>query len=183
MKKESLDDELKELSPWLRDIKRPDDGFRVPEGYFGALEESVLSRVDATGMRRKAVLEARRGDLFARLIRSRYTWVAAAVMVAVLAATWLFKINTSQQEAISDVANRELTEEEIENYVLDNIRDFDAELLADVPAGELAPPETRTVQPAEAKPASDPLDDLSDEELDLLLKEMSDEELESLIKT
>ena len=68
--------------------------------------------------------------------------------------------------------------------MLNNIRDFDADLLADVPPAEHALPEAKPAAPAEVKPKpSDPLDDLSEEELELLLREMSDEELENLLKT
>ena len=184
MKKESLDKELKGLSPLLRDLKRGGDGFRVPEGYFGALEESVLGRVEATGFRRKPALEARRGGLFARWSRLQVIWAAAAALALVLAATWVFRAPPAQQQMLPVAAEQELTEEAIEAYVLENIRDFEAELLAGVPTVEHALPETKPALPKESKSkASDPLDDLSDEELELLLKEMSDEELENLLKT
>lgn len=184
MKKESLDDELKGLSPLLRDLRGQDDGFRVPEGYFGALEDSVLGLVDASAMRRKQVMGARRGGLFARFSRSQVAWAVAAALTLVLAATWLFRTPPAQTDTLPVATAQELTEEEIEAYVLENIRDFDAELLADVPLAGHAQPETKTASPAETKPkTSDPLDELSDEELELLLKEMSDEELENLLKT
>lgn len=183
MKKESLDDELKGLSPLLREVRGQDDSFRVPEGYFGALEDSVLGRVDASAMRRKQVMGARRGGLFARFSRSQVAWAVAAALTLVLAATWLFR-TPPQTDALQAATAQELTEEEIEAYVLENIRDFDAELLADVPVNSRALPETKPASPAETKTkTSDPLDDLSDEELELLLKEMSDEELENLLKT
>ena len=184
MKKESIDDELKDLSPLLRELGQQDDGFRLPEGYFGALEDSVFGRVEATGMRRKPLPEAKRGGLFARFSRPRIMWAAAAAMAMVLAATWLFTTKPWQREALPVVATQEPTEEEIEAYVLENIRDFDADLLADVPPAAHTLPEAKPAAPAEAKSKqSDPLDDLSEEELELLLREMSDEELENLLKT
>ncbi len=83
--------------------------------------------------------------------------------------------------APAPVAAQQLSEEEmIEAYVLENIRDFDVNQLA-----TYAPEnEEETV----AKPDQDknikqrhPLDGLSPEEVDMLLREMSDEELESLL--
>lgn len=180
MKKNLSDDELKELSPLLRDLRQQDEGFRVPEGYFGALEDSVLNKVEKTGNRRRPAMKAKRGGLFGRFSRSRIMWAVAATLTLVFAATWLFRIKPEQSVA----ATQELTEEEIEAYVLENIRDFDAELLAAVPVSEQALPETKPVTPMDTKPKqSDPMDDLSEEELELLLKEMSDEELENLLKT
>ena len=180
MKKESPDDELKGLSPLLRDLRQQEEGFRVPEGYFGALEDSVFSRVETTGNPRKPAMRAKRGGFFGRFSRSQGMWAAAAALALLLAATWLLMIKPEQPV----VAKQELTEEEIETYVLENIHEFDAELLAAVPANEQALPATKPVAPTEAKPKqSDPLDDLSEEELELLLKEMSDEELENLLKT
>lgn len=184
MKKESINDELDKLSPLLRDLKRADDGFKTPEGYFDVLEEAVFNRIGRADNRRKPAFETKRGGLFGRFFRTQLMWAAAAMFVLVLAATWLFTNNPSETTAPAGVASQELTEEEIEAYVLENIRDFDAALLADVPDNEQQAPPTKPVSPTEAKPKqNDPIDDLSDEELDLLLKEMSDEELENLIKT
>ena len=181
MKKESLDNELKGLSPLLRDPGQRDPGFRVPEGYFEALEDSVFSRVGATGNRRKPMMKALRGGFFTRFSRTQVMWAAAAIFALVLAAIWFISPKPAQQPAL---ATQELTEAEIEAYVLENIRDFDAELIADVPVNTHIVPETRHTSPATTKPGvTDPIDDLSDEELELLLKEMSDEELENLIKT
>lgn len=184
MKKELPDDELKELSPLLQEAKKQGDGFRLPEGYFGALEDAVFSRVDSAGVRRKPVLESKRGGLFGRFSRSGIVWAAAAAFVVILAAAWFFKMQFAQPSAPVLMAQQELTEEEIETYVVENIHDFDAILIAAVPVSELVSPEVKSVTPIENNPAaSDPLDDLSDEELELLLKEMSDEELENLLKT
>ncbi|MBK7937382.1 MAG: hypothetical protein IPJ82_09965 [Lewinellaceae bacterium] len=73
---------------------------------------------------------------------------------------------------------QQLTEEEmIEAYVLENIRDFDVDQLA-----ALAPePQRHTHRSRICRKKSPSIDDLSAEELELLLKEMSDEELESLL--
>ncbi len=181
MKKESVNDELENLSPLLRGWKQQKEGFQVPEGYFDTVEEAVFSRIDQSGNRRKPALETRRGGLFSR---SQVRWAAAAVLALVLAATWFFTAYPPANDALPAVASQELTEEEIEAYVLANIRDFDEALLAEVPAGTQPVVETKPVSPAAAQPKqTDPIDDLSDEELDLLLKDMSDEELENLLKT
>ncbi len=184
MKKESIHDELDKQSPLLRDLKRQDDGFKTPEGYFDVIEDAVFERIGKAGNRRKPALETKHGGLFGRFSRTQVMWAAAAVFALVLATTWLFRTKPAEPATLPVLVSQELTEEEIEAYVLENIRDFDEALLADVPDHEQAAPETKPASPTETKPKqTDPLDDLSDEELDLLLKEMSDEELENLIKT
>jgi hypothetical protein len=180
MKKESINDELDKLSPWLRDMKRQDDGFRLPEGYFDAMEQSVFGRLESSGGLRKSVNPPPGNGLTARIGRKQWMWAAAAVFATVLAAAWFFG---QPGDASAPVVSVELTEEEIESYVLDNIRDFDAELLADVPVQAAPVPDYKPAPAAQPKQPTDPIDDLSDEEIELLLKDMSDEELENLLKT
>lgn len=183
MNKNSANDELQNLSPLLREMRQKDDGFRLPEGYFKGLEGSVLSRIDASGTRRGAILQARRGVLFGKITRSRVVWAAAAVLALVLAATWFFKIKQAQADTLP-VAAQGLTEEEIEAYVLENINEFEAEQLASLPAAEQIIPKPTTPSAPETKPKqTSPIEDFSEEELEILLKDMSDEELESLLKS
>jgi hypothetical protein len=185
MSKKAINDELQNLSPLLREMRQKGDGFRVPEGYFEAVEESVFGRINAAGARRKPVLESKRGGLFGRIFHSKIiVRAAAAVLVLVLAATWLFKTKHRQSSTFPVVAAQDLTEEEIEAYVLENIHEFEAEQLAALPAVEHTAPHTEPL-PAPKPQAKEPdlLDSLSEEELEILLKDMSDEELEGLLKT
>ena len=180
MKKESLDKELEGLSPKLRDLRRENDGFRLPDSYFESLEEAVFSRLDAAGARRQQELTVSRGKgLHSRLFSIRWMATAAAVLALILAAVWFFK--PTPVAAPQPVA-RQLTEEEIiESYVLENIRDFEVEQLAALSTeheveSSPAPPNQQTTPKG-----GDLLDNMSTEEMELLLKEMTDEELESLL--
>ncbi len=181
--KEQRNDELGELPPLLRDLRRQDDGFRVPEGYFEAIEDSVFERLERSGSGQKP-WEIRRGGRLSRLMPMQTAAAIAATLALVLAAWWFFRPDPGTVPEQGTLA-AELTEAEIESYVLENIRDFDADLLADLPPAEMtAPaPESPTPVPETKTRPGDPLDDLSEEELELLLKEMSDEELEDLLKT
>ncbi|MEZ4963665.1 MAG: hypothetical protein R2791_00365 [Saprospiraceae bacterium] len=176
MKKESLDKELEGLSPKLRELRRENDGFRLPDSYFESLEEAVFSRLDAAGARRQQELTVSRGK---GLFSIRWMATAAAVLALILAAVWFFKpapVAAPQPVAL------QLTEEEIiESYVLDNIRDFEVEQLAALSTeheveSSPAPPNQQTTPKG-----GDLLDNMSAEEMELLLKEMTDEELESLL--
>lgn len=179
MKKESLDNELKKLSPRLHELKRESDGFQLPEGYFGALEESVFRRIDGMSARRQPVLGTKGSSLLARFFRPQAMMAAAAAIALTLAAVWFFRPPAAKD---SLAAAPELSEEEIEAYVLENIRDFDAEQLASISASETAPMEVESSRSPENQATNGhSLEGLSEEELELLLKEMSEEELESLL--
>ncbi len=183
MSKKTANDELQNLSPLLRDLKRDDDGFRLPDGYFEGLEDSVFRRADGLNSPQKSIFSAARRGLFARLTRSKIVWAAAATLALALAATWFFKIKQTQSD-IAPIAAQALTEEEIEAYVLENIDEFEAEQLAALPAAEQIIPKPTTPSVLETKPKhTSPIEDFSEEELEFLLKDMSDEELESLLKS
>ncbi len=181
MKKESIDNELKNLSPRLRELRQGGDGFKLPEGYFEALEDSVFSRIDAMGARRKPTLEAKSGNLFVRFFRPQVMVAAAAAITLALAAVWFFRPEPTP--AVDNLAAMpELSEEDIEAYVLENIRDFDANQLASISASETTPVEAESSKlPENQTKNKQLLDGLSEDELELLLKEMSEKELESLL--
>lgn len=181
MKKESLNDELTNLSPLLLEQKRQGDGFRVPEDYFEGLEDAVFDKIAAMEGQKQTFRPARKKDnlLRARLFKPYLAIAAAAVFVLVLAAKWLMTPKVVPADSGSAVA-LEVTEEAlIEAYVLENIRDFEAEQLAAISDVNL----TSEPAPASEKQpeAGNSIDNLSPEELELLLKEMSEEELESLL--
>lgn len=177
-KHESLEEELKGLSPWLREQSREKHGMQVPPGYFENLEEAVFSKIDTEQMHRP-VLTSRMGGLL-RSIRRPATWAAAAaVAVFAVAAWWMLRPQTGT--AIPEAVYTEtLTEEEIEEYVLDNITEFDSEQLASITGGEELP-ETLPEETPDARTPSKAPDDISPEEMENLLQQMSEEELESLL--
>ncbi|MCW5923730.1 MAG: hypothetical protein KIS77_15400 [Saprospiraceae bacterium] len=176
MNKETLNDELKPLSPWLHGMKQRDDGFRVPDGYFDAVEEAVLNQVKAADALRKPVLASRRGGLFAMLARPKVAWPAiAATLALVVSAVWFFR-SANVAPTPADWASQELTEEEIEAFLLENIGDFEAEQLFSITVADQSAQTNKTEQPLTT-------DELSKEELEWLLKELSHEELEQLLKT
>ena len=90
---ENLDDELREISPLLRDLKNQGDGFRTPEGYFDDLADQVIGRLDTMGARRSAPgLQATPGgQWFRRLLQPRMLTAIAAGLALAAAAFWFFK--------------------------------------------------------------------------------------------
>lgn len=181
MNKESLNDELTNLSPLLLGQKRQGDGFRVPEGYFEGLEDAVFDKIAAMEGQKQTFRPAPKKDsaLRARLFKPYLAMAAAAVFVLVLAAKWLMTPKTVPADSGSTVALEATEEALIEAYILENIRDFEAEQLADV--SEVNASAEPSALPDKQPEAGNSIDNLSPEELELLLKEMSEEELESLL--
>ena len=177
MKKETLNDELRDLSPMLHEQlqRRSDDGMKIPEGYFDGLEDRVFQRLEQEG--------ALRSPAPMRVWFSRRTLLTAAASVALLFAvgSW-WMLRQPAEPAFSVTEKPELTAEEVETYVLQNINEFEAEQLADLASNDLPvarPQENTTLSRSrDQRPA---VPDLSEEELESILLDMSDEELENIL--
>lgn len=174
--KDSLDDELKNISPWLHDMKQPDDGFRVPDGYFGTLEARVFARLEAEGLRQAPKnMYAKHGGQWYR--RPRMMWAAAASVCAVFAAIWLLR-----PQPVAVVASVDLSAEELEEYVLDNVHEFDLEQLASIPKEDVAEAVEPNTQPSDSQKKNSTIgDEFAPEDVEKLLNDMSEEELESIL--
>ncbi len=189
--KESLDDELKGLSPWLRDLKKSEPGLQVPADYFDTLEARVFAQMEATGGRETPVMQATRGGKLLRLLRTPKAGVAAAAaIVLTVGALWFLRApNTVTPGEIAAnvpvVARPELSDEEIETYLLQNVQDFEPEQLASIPLLAVELPETENPAPVTSpkitKKHHELLNDVSAEDLEKALNGMSDEELERML--
>lgn len=179
MKKENLDDELKSISPFLKDLKGKGDGFKVPEGYFEDMEDAVFARLKSAGdMDRPSMRVVKRPSMFQLSIRPRTAMGLAAALALMLTAVWFIR----QPQVVQPMpfVSTELTEDDLETYVMENVHDFEPEQLA-----TLTPEET-TEQPEEATPGttkrkSATSDEIHPDDLDKILDEMTDEELEQIL--
>lgn len=176
-KYESLEEELKSLSPWLQEQSRKQSGMQVPPGYFEHLELAVFDKIEAQNLQRPG-LTARQGGILNSILRPRM-WAAAAAVAAIAVSCWWMWRPQSDAVFPADTYAEALTDEEIEAYLLDNITEFDAGQLAAITEGDM-PEQTPVAAPAPGKPAKT-TDDISPEELENLLQQMSEEELESLL--
>lgn len=174
---ETLDEELKSLSPLLQKQPRKEHGMHTPPGYFENLEDAVFSKIDAEGVRRPT-MTARTGGML-KLLRRPATWAAAAAITAIAVASW-WMLQPATAIVPEAVYTEALTEEEIEEYVLDNITEFDSEQLASITAVE-EPQEPVVEEHSTETAPSKAIDDISPEEMENLLQQMSEEELESLL--
>ncbi len=177
MKKEFLD---KDLPPFLKDLKGKGEGYKVPDKYFDNLEDAVFARLEAVGdMARPALEGAKRLGYFPLFIRPRTAIALAAALALVLAAVWFLR-QPSTATPQTGFVSIELTEDDLESYVLENVHEFEPEQLA-----ALTPDETdeRTDEttPLNAKKNSRDFEEIHPDDLDKILDEMTDEELEQIL--
>ncbi len=202
----NLDDELRDLSPLLRDLKRQDDGLRAPEGYFDDFEAQMSGKLAAIGGGKpwpeQQTIQPYNlvGKVVARLTWSRTTELVqrttklrrqalpalAAGLALVAAAVWFFRSPSIVHQApmLAQVTMPELSEEDIESYVLENVHEFDTEQLASLPAVETsdAAPEPTIAKPSQKRSKrQQALDNLRPEDVNNMLDGLSDEDLEKLL--
>lgn len=130
-------EELKEVSPFLAKLKAEKTAFvkpEIPEQYFDKLTESIFEQTilqpkiasnivqGKSPIRKKSNIQI----FFERLLQPNFAVLSMAVVLLIVAGVYL--VNHPQ----TDDMNVEFTAAEIENYVEDNIENFDLEQLADL---------------------------------------------------
>lgn len=179
MKKEKLYKELQEQAPFLKDLKQKGDGFKVPEGYFDGLEDAVFARLEASGdAGRPKIKVVKRPFLSVSFIRPKAAMAYAAAMALVLAAVWFFR----QPAAVQPLpyVSVELTEDELETYVLENLNEFEPEQLVALTPETPINTIDETV-PGKPGKKSENSNELHPDDLDKILDEMTEEELEQIL--
>jgi hypothetical protein len=176
--KAQLDDELKGLSPFLQDLKKKPDGRKTPAGYFDQLDDSVYKKIAESGAKRPGAMpKPIAKGLFASFVKPRNLMTIAAAMVLLFSAFWFLK--PTQVVEPAQVVAVDLSEKELEDYMLEHIHDFDSEQLASLPDSEL--PNTNPVSEPKEHPKKHHEQDFKPEDISPVLDEMSDEELEELL--
>ena len=170
MKKE-FEDELREISPFLANLKKSKEGeepFRTPKFYFDTLADKVME---------KAVVKPSSPPQLVRpsFIEMVQTWIASIMQpryavsfatVALLAIGGWFFIQKNQQNVDFFASN-----EEIHQYITDNIDDFDEALLLE--QGILA--DSDVLNPEQSLKSNIDKNNVSDDEIEQYLKEHLDE--------
>ena len=165
------------MPSFLRDLKRGESGFKVPADYFGTLEDSVFQKIEAREHQPKAAMKALHGvGMRTRFFQPKYV-VAVAASIALAIGAWWFMRPAPE---FSPVAV-ELSAEDVEAYVLDNIRDFDSEQLVVLCEDNTLPEVSDSPNPSQQRVQKRGTEDISPEDVEDLLKDMSDEELEQLL--
>ena len=174
-KQDNLKDELREVSPFLHDLKQKDDGFRLPENYFEQMESDFFKNIDAIGARRMPQKTAPAGwwAWLAQFWQPRLAWALAGILVLAVAGWWHFgKPTAATDTQMAIVPTVDLTEEDAEAFVMANAHEFEPAQLA---------PENPEELPHYLQESPYQDTDITPKEIEHLLEEMSDEELEELV--
>ncbi len=177
MKKEPINDEI---PAFLQEMKGKADGYKIPEGYFDAMESAVFARLEASGGLAKPELKVtKRPGMFAAFIRPKAALAYAAALALILTSVWFIRQNTAV-EAQAQVASVLLTEEDLEFYLLENAHEFDPKQLASLSSVEKTAWDETPVNEAIKGKAPVP-QEIHPDDLDDILDEMTDEELEAIL--
>lgn len=133
--REEIQKELQELSPFLSKLKAKEQKPEVPENYFHALPEQIWEQIKLQPMPERVVKQP---DFWQKLLNTlrlllqpRIAVSLATFAMLIFIGIYFFQFNESAP------AENSLTEEDITNYIKENIHDFDTELLiqatADLP--------------------------------------------------
>ena len=173
MKEENIHDELQPLSPLLSDLKGKKDPHLVPDDYFKQLESSVFARLEAEGLR----VEVAPAPWQVWLSPMRLSAVAAAIALLV-AAVWWFRPQ-ADAPAVADTFDTEtFTPEMAEEYVQDNILDFEEDLLTSNLEDLEIETEDTPIHTPQNKLKKTPV---SEDDLDRILDDLTEDELEDLL--
>jgi len=175
MQQKKTHPELNDLSPLLQDLRQREGGFNVPEGYLDNFENDLFSKLETSGQFTKPGLQVVKKPVHKnRLLRP--VMAIAATFAIILSAVWFFQARPTDTDS-PEMASVELSEEDIEAYLLENVQDFEVEQLAMLPETE-QPAAPSAKQPSPAKSSSD---ELTPEDVEHILDDMTEEELEEIL--
>lgn len=128
-------EELAGLSPLLSRIRQSEPAIESPENYFRDMQQDVLWRLKTEQTAAPAPVRPAAWERWAAVFqvfkRPSYVVGFATVVLAIVAAFWIWSPTTND----TDTSLASLTEEETLAYIENNIEDFDTDLLAQTIAG------------------------------------------------
>ncbi len=155
MKRQDEKDRDKEM---IHGVPRGNDGFDVPEGYFEALPDLVMARLEQDRDSRHST-----GSRIRYLVTSP-AFAYAALITALLIAVVMLVQSPQQSDVFADISN-----EEAYAYVYSNIDEYTMEELADIAGNSGVDEEILSLTDDQVNIALDELlEDVDPEELDEL---------------
>lgn len=165
-----MDDELRELSPFLSDLKKENKGnpFKTPLFYFDTLADKVVAEAKNEATNEKAPpqylsLSERISGWLKVVLQPQYSMRLATVAFLGIAGWYFLKPTAVPQMSVDNCGLACVPKEEIQNYISENLKDFDEDLLL----GQ------STIADTEGSDAT--LKELSSDEIEQYLKENLDE--------
>ncbi len=128
-----LQDELNELSPSLSKLDKR-EGFEVPPRYFDRLTDEVLRKAKAdtelTKEKQSPQWLQNISNALATLWQPRVAISLASVAVLVLAVNFFFNTSSDIDDPLAGISD--ISDQELSQYIQENLDEFDADLLADL---------------------------------------------------
>ena len=124
-RKNEVREELENLSPFLSKMKEKKEGFEVPKNYFKGLPNQIFEKLGNEPSPLAMPEKSGQGfwsNPFQFLFRPKYALAFATVSLLIMAS--IFWTNNPTET----LPLAELTSEEIQTYISDNIDEFDEEL-------------------------------------------------------
>lgn len=158
----NIQEELSEISPFLAG-KQKESPYRVPTGYFEALEREVIDQVypetaPAASLSPSFLTQLK--DLASQLFAPNHRWQLAGI-TAIIVMAGIFFLNHNTP-VLSDNFMADVTDEELNTYIETNFDDFDVDFLVNYMADQ-------------SIELDDSFLDLSDQEMDGLLDDILDD--------
>ena len=127
--KEDIENELRDISPFLAGLKK-EQPFKTPKFYFDTLADRVIEKtqpVASPQYKPKKSVFSELGSWISTLRQPR--WAMAMATIAILAVGSWFYLKKETLEPIQPLS--EITNDDIHQYIKDNIDDFDEDLFAE----------------------------------------------------
>lgn len=178
-KQDDLKQELEELSPLLHKLKAQDNPFKTPEGYFSSLPDELIARLRNEAQPLSAPVRPTWSDRLLEFLESLMqprlaVSLATVVILVVTGLLWLrpeTSIETAGTEQLALLSD--LSAEEVNDYVTENIEAFEEEELM-VAVAESG------IEVESSLPAIDLDLEAIEDYMDEAIQEMDEEDLETL---
>lgn len=169
--KDEIRKELEELSPFLSKMEKKKGGFEVPANYFKQLPDLIMDRIQEEETPSYSVAPTTNWldqiiERIQLLLQPQYAMALASVAILIVASIFFFGQNDNLTNATTLA---EVSDDEISSYVMNNVEEFEMDLLMEVMDEEVLEAETENEPSGDENYLDDIIDDLSDEELEELM--------------
>lgn len=130
----NLEEELREVAPFLSKMKKEGDGFTIPKNYFSNLADEIIEQVSIDNQEVVVAKVANRNWLadilnsLNWLLQPRPAMAFGSLLLLVFAGFFLMNLPTESEKSIS---LSDISLEELEIYFEENMEEYDTEILVE----------------------------------------------------
>lgn len=169
--KDDIQKEIEELSPFLKKMKKEKEGFEVPANYFRQLPDLIMDRIQEEEAQSDSSAPTTNwlDQIIERiqiLLQPQYAMALASTAILIVASLFLFQQDPS---LAGESTLAEVSDEEINAYVMSKAEEFEIDLLIDVIDEKALEEEIENEPSYDENYLDNIIDDLSDKELEELM--------------